>query len=239
MRALKFNFILVVFISLLLLSPGTASARTRLYIGFGTSFGHGHPGLHRGRYPHYGLHSGYYNWLDHDRYYWMDRGRYRSFYGGWPWYSSGTTIWIDDCWPVWVAPPVVGHPPVITRKQVVVRPQYYQYKPGYNENTAKLFDKLRQKKSELLKTLKIADKAKRTRAIAELVGFSFDDRVRQALEDILLKDPDPDLRKEVAKSLAKVKNRKVIPALEKARVADSDRQVREEADKAIKKIKGY
>ena len=63
--------------------------------------------------------------------------------------------------------------------------------------------------------------------------------VRKALEDILLKDTDPDLRKEVAKSLAKVKNRKVIPALEKARVADSDKQVREEADKAIKKIKGY
>lgn len=239
MRALKFNFILLAFISFLLLSPGTASARSRFFIGFGTSFGHGHPGLHRGHYPRYGWRSGYYGWLDHDRYYWMDRGRYRSFYGSWPWYSSGTTIWIDNGWPLWAGPPLVGHPRVINRKMVSVRPQYYQYKPGYNENTSKLFDKLRQKKSELLKTLKIGDKANRTKAIAELVGFSFDDNVRKALEHILLKDPDPDLRKEVAKSLAKVKNRKVIPALEKARIADSDKQVREEADKAIKKIKGY
>jgi HEAT repeat protein len=51
-------------------------------------------------------------------------------------------------------------------------------------------------------------------------------------------DPDPELRKEVAESVAKVKNREVLPALEKARVEDTDKEVREEADKAIKKIKG-
>ncbi len=240
MKVLRVILIAAGLVSLLVLSPRTASARSRFYIGFGTSIGHGHSILHRGHFPYYGLHSGYYRWLDHDRYRWMDGGRFRSSFWGWPSRSSGMSIWIDDCRPVWVAPPViVGAPRVITRRRVVVKPKQYEYKPSYNANNAKLFAKLRNKKSELLKTLKIGDKAKRIKAITELAGYSFDDNVRKALEEILLKDTDPELRRQVAESLGKVKNRKVIPTLEKVRVEDSDEGVRAEADKAIKKIRAY
>jgi hypothetical protein len=240
MRVLRVILIAAGLVSLLVISPRRASARSRFYIGFGTSIGHGHSILHRGHFPYYGLHGGYYGWLDHDRYRWMDRGRFRSSFWGWPSRPSGISIWVDDCWPVWVAPPViVGAPRVITRRHVVVKPKQYESKPQYNPDTAKLYAKLRNKKSELLKTLKIGDKANRIKAIAELAGYSFDDNVRKALEEILLKDPDPELRRQVAESLGKVKNRKVIPTLEKARVEDSDEGVRAEADQAIKKIRAY
>lgn len=240
MKVLRVILIAAGLVSLLVLSPRTASARSRFYIGFGTSIGHGRSILHPGHFPYYGLHSGYYRWLDHDRYRWMDGGRFRSSFWGWPSRSSGMSIWIEDSWSVWAGPPViVGAPRVITRRRVVVEPKRYEYKPSYNANNAKLFARLRNKKSELLKTLKIGDKARRIKAIAELAGYSFDDNVRKALEEILLKDPDPELRRQVAESLGKVKNRKVVPALEKARAEDSDEKVRTEADQAIKKIQAY
>jgi len=102
-----------------------------------------------------------------------------------------------------------------------------------------LLKRLRREKAELLKELKEGDKAKRKEAIAKLGGFLYDDEVRKALCAILL-DPneDPELRKEVAVSFGKVKNKKVLPALEKARVEDSDVEVRREADRAIRAIKG-
>jgi len=236
MRTLRISLIAAVFVSLAIFSASTVSARSRFYVGFGTSFGHGHSILHRGYYPSYRLHSGYYRWLDHDRYYWLDRGRYSSSYWGWPSCSTGTSIWVHDYWPGYVASPViVGYPRVITERHIVVQPS----RPIYYPVDPKLRDKVRSKKSELLKALEVDDKAKRIKAIAELAGYSFDDSVRKALEDILLNDPDPELRKQVAESLGKVKNMNVITALEKARVEDPDEAVRREADAAIKKIRAY
>ena len=110
--------------------------------------------------------------------------------------------------------------------------------PKYDDETLKLFKRLRNKKSELLKKLEFTDKKIRKESISELAGFSFDEKVKKALEDILLSDPDPELRIEAAKSFAKVKNDKAIPTLEKVRIEDSDEQVRKEADKAIKTIMG-
>jgi HEAT repeat protein len=121
----------------------------------------------------------------------------------------------------------------------VLDPPQYRPKPKYDENTAKLFAKLRRKKTELLETLGGPDKAQRKKAVAELAGFSFDDKVRAALEKILLSDPDAELRKEAVRSFGKVKNRRAVPALEKASKEDADLQVRDEARKAIKKIRGY
>jgi HEAT repeat protein len=57
------------------------------------------------------------------------------------------------------------------------------------------------------------------------------------MEDVLLKDPNADLRKEVAKAFGKVRNEKAVPALEAVRVGDSDIAVRQEADLAIREIK--
>ena len=76
MKMLRIISIAAVVLCVLVLWPGTASARSRLYVGFGTSFGHGHSTLLHHSYPDYRWHSGYYGWLDHDRYLWMARGRY-------------------------------------------------------------------------------------------------------------------------------------------------------------------
>jgi HEAT repeat protein len=75
------------------------------------------------------------------------------------------------------------------------------------------------------------------KAISELAGFSFDDKVREEMEKILLSDPDPELRKEAAKAFGKVVNEKALAVLEKARVSDPDIAVRQEADNSIKQIK--
>jgi hypothetical protein len=131
---------------------------------------------------------------------------------------------------VLVSPPVIEVSKAITKDCI--------YKPRYDQDTAKLFERLRHQKDELLKTLKEGTGEQQKEAIAKLAGFSFDDTVRVALEEVLLSSPDPQLRKAVAISLGQVKNKGVLPALEKAKAQDPDQQVREEADKAIKKING-
>jgi HEAT repeat protein len=73
----------------------------------------------------------------------------------------------------------------------------------------------------------------------ELAGFSFDDNIRQALEEVLLSDPDAELRQSAAQALGEVKNVKARPALEKARVQDPSEDVRRAADQAIKKLESY
>jgi hypothetical protein len=109
----------------------------------------------------------------------------------------------------------------------------------YDEDTAELFEQIRRRKSELLKKLKIGDKHKCQEAIRELAGFSFNDNVRFALEEVMLTDPDVELRIEVARAFGKITNKKVLPALQKAEVYDPSMEVRQEAHKAILKIKGY
>jgi HEAT repeat protein len=98
---------------------------------------------------------------------------------------------------------------------------------------------MRQRKSELLKVLKIGAKQDRTAAIRDLAPFSFDDKVRAALEDILLSDPEPELRKQVAILFSKTTNKDAVPALEIAKAKDSDRDVRQAAYRAIIMIQGY
>jgi len=133
----------------------------------------------------------------------------------------------------------VKTPKVITTSQAVPKTREYYWEKGYDENRAELFEKLLRKKSELLKTLKIGNKKKRIEAIRDLAGFSFDGNVKKALEDVLLSDPDPELRQQVAESLGKTANENVVAALQKAKVEDSNREVRQEAYKALIKIKGY
>ena len=230
---------------MVLLLPEKAWPRVHFGIGIGTSAFHDYSGF--GCRPYHRWHDGYYRWLDHGRYVWMDRGRYRGpcalshrpFYRRRPLCSSGVSLRIRDCCPIGVAAPILMGAPQAATGRNVVGTTPYCHKPKYDENTAKLFSKLRRKKSELLKKLGQQDKAERKKAIAELAGFSFDDKVRGALEHILLSDPDAELRKEVVRSFGKVKNRRALPVLEKRRKEDADQEVRAEAQKAIKKIRGY
>jgi hypothetical protein len=230
MKAIKFILAgngLIFFLALL---PDTASARVNFHIGFGTGIGHHSSGFH----PHIGLHGSYYRW--------PGRGHrifgHRDFHRHKPWRSSGVSVWIDGLFPIIVRPPVVvKSPKVITESHVVIEEPQCQNKLEDDRDTSELFEKLRRKKSELLKKLRIGDKDKRKETIRELAGFSFDKKVREALEDVLLSDPDPELRMQVAKSFGKTSNKKVLPALEKANTDDPDSDVREEAYKAIIKIR--
>ncbi len=147
-------------------------------------------------------------------------------------------------WPnyyVVAAPTIIRRSPVIVEEKTVVvstsSPQVTQ-PVAYDEDTQLLFETLRHKKQILLKQLQTGDEEQRKDAIKELAGFSFDDTVRLALENVLLSDPDAELRKEAIKAFAEVKNTKALAALEKARVEDSRQDVRKEADEAIKSIKG-
>jgi len=152
------------------------------------------------------------------------------YWGGYWWYPSvGFTV--VDYWP--------GDYPVVVEKQtVIVREPAVVNVTANAKLDDETFADIRNKKSELVKKLMIGDKAARMNAIAELAGFTFDDTVREKLSVIILSDPDPELRKEVAKSFGKMKNEKVLPVLEKVKVSDSDAEVRQEADRSINQIKG-
>jgi len=215
MKASKFILVkTAIIVSLLVGLSNEALARTSVYVGFGV----GHSGFHR-------------SW-HHSRCFRQPRQRFRprrstiilsgGYYYDWrPDYCVVTT------------PVIIRKTPVIIEKQtVVVQPQ------GFDESTLELNKKLQSKKNELLKMLETGNKEQRTEAIKELAGFSFDDKVRQALENVLLSDPDAQLRKEAARSFGKVKNAKALAALEKARVEDASEDVRKEADQSIKKLEG-
>ena len=233
MKKIKFLLAGVGLIFFLALLPKTASARVSFRIGFGTGIGHSYYHLH------VGYHGSYHRWLGrgwHKKHHFY---KHRHYYQHKPWHSSGVSLWIGGLFPIVIRPPVVVKTPkVITGRQVVVKEPEYCVKVQYDENTDELLEKLRRKKSELLKKLRIGDKDKRKEAIRELAGFSFDKKVREALVDVLLSDPDPELRMLVAQSFGKTSNKKVIPALEIAKADDPDMAVRLEARKAITKIKG-
>jgi hypothetical protein len=230
MKALKFTLVkTIVVVSLLIGLSNAALARPSVYIGVGIG---GRPGFH-GDYladyrrdshetpHHYRYREPAWSWRDYRPH------RQTIIFGGGCWYDRGPDYYV-------VAPPVVvERPPVIVERQtVIVQPQQF------DESTLQLNINLQYKKSELLKQLQMPNNELRKEAIKELAGFSFDDNVRAALENVLLSDPDPELRKEAAQTFGKVKNTKALAALEKARVEDSSEDVRKEADQSIKKILG-
>ena len=137
-------------------------------------------------------------------------------------------------------PYIIERPVVVERQTVIVETpvavEDYTSTAGTDEETQKLFAYVREKKEDLLDRLETGGKAERINAIRELAGLSYDGKVIESLKDILLNDPDPDLRKEAAGAFGKGGNEKVIPILEEVRVEDSDRGVRQEAAKAIKAI---
>jgi len=239
MKRLKFRMVGLGLACFLIWLPNTALARTRCHISIGSR-------------SHLNMRIRLIDSTeDHHR--WMGRDQYRASYCYQPRYFRyprhyrcgylGTTIVPDSrdwyypyepgCYTIIDPSPLVIRtaPVVIGKKVVIVQPE------KYDEETGKIFEQLRCEKAELLQNLKEENKEKRKEAINKLAGFSFDIQVRKALEDILLSDPDPELRKQVAGALANVKNKEVLPALEKARVEDPNEDVRKEADKAIRKIR--
>jgi hypothetical protein len=208
------RYILIVAVSLLIGLSNSALARPNVYIGVGIG---GRPGFHGGNRGDYRF--------DHRPCYFEPawgrrdyRPRWQTIIFGGCWYDRGPDYY------------VVTSPVVIERQTVIVQPQQF------DESTLQLNMDLQYKKSELLKQLQAPNKELRREAIDELAGFSFDDNVRAALENVLLSDPDPELRAEAAQAFGAVKNANARAALEKARVEDPSADVRRAADEAIRSI---
>jgi len=104
------------------------------------------------------------------------------------------------------------------------------------KDSQELFRTLRNKKTELLAKLQRGNARQIRETINELGGFSFDDTVRAALEDVLLQHPDAEVRALTAEVFGNVRNINALPALQKARLEDPKEQVRKAADNAIEKM---
>jgi len=230
MKALR--YMLIAAAGLLIGLSNAALARPSVYIGVGIG---GRPGFHGGNRDDY-------RFSHRPRYFepawgWRDyRPRRQTIIlGGGCWYDRGPDYYVVT------QPTIIERTPVVIEKQTVVysvsSPQVVQPQQ-FDESTLQLNMNLQYKKSELLKQLQAPNKEQRREAIDELAGFSFDDNVRAALENVLLSDPDPELRKEAAQAFGKVKNTGARAALEKARVEDPSVDVRKAADEAIKSIAG-
>jgi len=155
------------------------------------------------------------------------------------WYGWPSYCYPDDCF----TSVVITRPIVIQRKTVVVQKPAVQVQESVvpanaDEETLALFASIRNKKENLLAQLEVTDKQEKIKAIAELAGYSYDETVIEKLKEILLKDPDSELRKEAAKAFGEGRNSAVVPILRQARLGDSEKAVRDAAENAIKAIKG-
>jgi hypothetical protein len=186
------------------------------HTSLGFSFGLGYYGSGPYYYPYYSPY--YYNY--YSPYY------YPSYYPSYPYYYAPSVVYVDP--PAAPPPP----PPVEVQRPAVVQ-QNSNPEPVYGSDPYKL----REKKAQFMGQLQHGDKSQRLQSIDELTGFSYDDQVRTAFENILQTDPDAAVRKAVAEAFGKVKNQKPLGVLEKARVFDSDLEVRQAADTAIRQIK--
>ncbi len=214
MKAIKFYLVVVSSTCLLVFLPKTVSASGCFSIGIGTSFGHHyHSHFHGGYYSHYPWHRRHYGWPYYGSSCYWGPGYYH-----WPGYHY-SSIGIR-----------------LTAPHRPVRAEAPQTEPARNPQ---LSEAMKRKKSELIKIVKIGDKNSRIRAIEELVVFSADTKARVTLEEVLLSDPDPDLRKQVATQLGKAECKQAVPALKIAKAKDSNRDVRQTAYRAIIMIDGY
>ncbi|MBM4024394.1 MAG: HEAT repeat domain-containing protein [Planctomycetes bacterium] len=160
------------------------------------------------------------------------------YYSCGPWWPS--YYWYDpwwDPWPVYVGPPVIVERPVV-RERVIVR-EHRPPAPAKEPAPDLISEKLQQKRSESIRKLRIGDPASRVQAVRELEQFAGGLKVRTALEQALLSDRDPQVRKTVAELFGRVQDKKTLAALKQAHAEDSDRDVRQAAYRAILLIEGY
>jgi hypothetical protein len=250
MKAGKAKFAVAGLLLIGALLPGMASARVSFHISFGSSRLCGYP------YTHYPWgHRGYsgYTWIERHRYGWSDSHRYRYPYSyGWfdyyhhiPPCSSGLSIstgtiglWISDYSSRITGCPVIVQAPAVVSNSQAAASHERTNTDSYQKPVA-LLKQPRLDKNELLKTVAAENKEQRLEAVRDLAAYSLDDSVRKTLEDILLSDPDPELRTEAAKSLGRLTNQRALAALEKAKAQDVVRAVRQQAYRSIIRIKGY
>lgn len=174
-------------------------------------------------------------------------GFYGGYYGGGHhgWHGGHSSVFIGGSFPLYdpyyyepyyYAPPVIVEPPVVVQRPVVIeRPPIVERQPVYVQSQDN-FAAARERKSSFLRELNSTDKSLRMNAIRNLVGFSYDDNVRIALENVILSDNDPDIRIAVANAFGSVKNMKVLPTLERIRIDDENADVRKACDIAINNI---
>ena len=159
-----------------------------------------------------------------------------------PWYgvSVYAPLWPDyyyyDPWydPWYYPAPVVVSPPPV-RPHITVT----EHKPAPPKAPDLVGEKLEQKESESLKKLRIGDPSNRLQAVQDLEQFAHDARVRTALEQALLSDRDPQVRKAVAELFGRLQDKSTLRVLKQANTDDSDRAVRQAAYKAIIMMEGY
>jgi hypothetical protein len=157
-------------------------------------------------------------------------------------YYAYGPMWPDYYYydPYWYYPgPVVVGPPVIVERPPVIIREYRPPAPPKELTPDPVAEKLQQKKSESLKKLKIGDPNSRVQAAKDLEQFEGDVKVRTALEQALLSDRDPQVRKAVAESFGRLQDKKTLSVLKQANKDDSDRDVRQAAYKAVILMEGY
>jgi len=151
----------------------------------------------------------------------------------WPHY-----YYYDPWYDPWYYPgPVVVSPPVVRRHITVT--EHKPPAPAQSQTPDLVSEKLQQEKSESLKKLRIGDPSNRLQAARDLEQFARDARVRAALEQALLSDRDPQLRKAVAELFGRLQDKNTLKVLKEAHANDSDRAVRQAAYKAIILMEGY
>ena len=159
------------------------------------------------------------------------------WYGGW---YAGPGYYYGPYYDPWYYPgPVVVGPPVIVERPPVIVREYRPPAPPKEEAPDLVAQKLQEKKSESLKKLKIGDPGNRVQAVKDLEPFAGDTKVRTTLEQTLLSDRDPQVRKAVAELFGRVPDKKSLSVLKQAQTSDSDRDVRQAAYKAVIMIEGY
>ena len=166
-------------------------------------------GVHLAYGPHYG-------WCD-------------PWYDPWHHHLYGPTY---DCDPIYI-----GLPVVVERHVVVHEPSLPRQPAALPSPT--LSEAQQQRRSEMLKRLRIGDVNARVEAARSLTGFVGDDKTREALEKAIRSDRDAAVRKAAVKALAKQGGKKAVPALKQAYADDADRDVRQAAYKALIMIEGY
>ena len=209
------------FLFLLLCFSCPVEARVSVGLSIGTPFGHHYPGCYYGYHPYHpwpgGYVTGYYGHFPRRHH--------------WPRHSSSLGVWIGGNYPI-----VVDRPIIIDRNSIgSCRNQTVEDAA----TRAQLSDAVRKKTDEQLKILETGDKENRLQVIRDLAVYSYDTKIRLALESILLSDPEPECRKEVALSFGQTENRLALTALTEAKENDPERDVRQAAYRSIIMINGY
>lgn len=219
MKAIGPHFVVGCLVCLLVFLTGTARARDYVRVGFGMSFGHHHSFHYRHHYPHHRWHGGHKSY--HSPWY------RHSYYPGYL-HPSGSDLWIYQAFPIIPTPPLDDR----TQKET-------EYFSGLELEYEELSQSVRQYLNEQFRALKIGGKEERLAAIRKLATYSFVSRVRATLENVLLSDPDPELRKQVATSFGNTADPEAMAALEAAKAKDPDKGVLKAVYRAIIMIEGY